>query len=108
MVDNTHQIFKGFKKMVSSKNRSKLTLQILKEILGDFINVFLGNVWNKIGLSVLLMGLAIICILSPIVGLNDEPVQKPLSFYIIGGVLILISLYLVGRRWKELKEKNHG
>ena len=92
--------------MVNSKNKSKLTLQIVKELLGEFINVFLGNVWNKVGLSILLLGLAIICILSPIIGLNDEPIQKPLPFYIIGGVLILISFYLVGRRWKELKEKN--
>lgn len=90
---------------MSSKSRNKLALQTLKELLGEFINVFSGNVWNKIGLSILLLGLAITCILCPIVGLKDEPIQKPLSFYIIGGALILVSFYLIGRRWKELKEK---
>lgn len=94
--------------MVSSKNRNKLALQIVKELLGEFINVFLGNVWNKVGLSVLLLGLAIICILCPMVGLNDESVQRSFSFYLIGGLFIFISFYIIWRRWKELKENSHG
>lgn len=81
------------------------TLQILKELSGEFINVVSGNVWNKVGLSLLLLGLAAICILSPIVGLYNEITQKPISFYIIGGILIVVSLFLVGKRWREIKEK---
>jgi hypothetical protein len=93
--------------MDNSNNRGKLILNIFKELLGEFINLLFGNVWNKVGLSILLLVLAMVCFLSPIVGLNNEPIDKPFSFYVVGGLLTLISIYLIARRCKELKEKRH-
>ena len=40
--------------MNNSSDRDTHIITICKELLGEFINVLLGNVWNKIGLSILL------------------------------------------------------
>ena len=93
--------------MNNSNIGKKVTPTLFKKLLREFIKVLLGQVWNKVGHSILLLVLAMVCILSPIVGLNNEPVAKPFSFYLVGGALILISIYLIARRWKELKEKSN-
>lgn len=93
--------------MNNPNNRGKLTLTIIKELLGEFINLLFGNVWNKVGLSILLLIIAIPLILSPVIGVDGKPEEKSSSFYVFGGILILSSIYLIVRRWKELKEKSN-
>ncbi|WP_131387731.1 hypothetical protein [Flavobacterium suncheonense] len=76
--------------------------QIFAEIGKEFINVILGNVYSKTGLSLMLLLIGLICIFAPIG--NEE--QKPKWFYIVGSVLTIISILLIVRRYFELKKKN--
>jgi len=75
--------------------------KILAEIGMEFLNVIFGNVYNKTGLSLMLLIVALICIFAPMG--NEE--QKPSWFYIVGGILIVISMSLVVRRYLELNRK---
>jgi hypothetical protein len=88
--------------MSNSDNEKHSPLfSIFKEIAIEFIGVFLGNLTTKIGANMLLFVIGMVFLFSPISGQKD----KPLIFYIIGGILILISIYLFSRRWKEIKNK---
>ena len=75
--------------------------KILAEIGMEFLNVIFGNVYNKTGLSLILLIIALICIFTRIG--NEE--QKPSWFNIVGGILIVISISLVIRRYLELNRK---
>jgi hypothetical protein len=75
--------------------------KILAEIGMEFLNVIFGNVYNKTGLSLMLLIVALICIFAPMG--NEE--QKSSWFYIVGGILIVISMSLVVRRYLELNRK---
>ena len=75
--------------------------KILAEIGMEFLNVIFGNVYNKTGLSLMLLIVALICIFAPMG--NEE--QKPSWLYIVGGILIVISMSLVVRRYLELNRK---
>lgn len=91
--------------MSNSNNGKNVILTIFRELLSEFVNVLFGNVWNKVGLSIILFGIALILILSPIIGVDGKQEDKPSSWYVFGGILILSSIYLILRRWKELKAK---
>ena len=75
--------------------------KILAEIGMEFLNVIFGNVYNKTGLSLLLLIVALICIFVPM----GNEVQKPKWFNIVGGILIVISILLFVRRYLELNRK---
>ena len=75
--------------------------KILAEIGMEFLNVIFGNVYNKTGLSLMLLIVALICILAPMG--NEE--QKPSWFHIVGGILIVISMSLIVKRYLELNRK---
>ncbi len=94
--------------MSNSQNRYKPALAIFREFAGEFVDLLFGNVWNKVGLSILLFVIAMACMLSPVVGLDGEPIDNPDTFYVVGAVLILISICLIAKRWKELKEKSNS
>jgi putative Mn2+ efflux pump MntP len=83
------------------------TIELAKELIGEFINLLFGNVWTKVGLSFLLFVLGLVLIMSPLVGQDDKPLNKPSFFYIIGSALIVISVGLIVKRWTELKRKNN-
>ncbi|KIC90272.1 hypothetical protein OI18_23325 [Flavihumibacter solisilvae] len=92
--------------MKSVKNNKRLSHTIIIELLCEFVNVVYGNACGKIGLSIILLIIALVCLFSPVVGLDNKPINKHFSFYITGGVLIIISFYLIVRRWKGLKKKS--
>ena len=83
------------------------TWELAKELLGDFVNLLFGQVWNKVGLSLLLIVLGLVFILSPIVGHDGKPLDTPISHYIIGSTLLVTSVILIVTRWTELKKKNN-
>lgn len=81
------------------------TIIIIKEIFFEVINLFMGNVCNKIGLSVLFLILSMVCIFSPILSQYGEELNKPFIFYLTGFGLLSISIFLIGRRYKEIKNR---
>ena len=94
--------------MNNSSDRETHIITICKELLGEFINVLLGNVWNKIGLSILLFALTMVCTFSPIVGLEGKSMDKSLVWYVFGGILFSISIFLIAIRWKEIKREKRS
>jgi hypothetical protein len=66
-----------------------------------FLNVIFGNVYNKTGLSLMLLILGLIFIFVPMA--SEE--QRPKWFYIVGVILALISILLIIKRYSELKQK---
>ena len=92
--------------MKKAEKHKRIFLTLVGELIWELINVFLGHIWNKIGCSILLFILAMICFFSPILGINGEPTDKPIFFYVIGFIFIVVSFYLIVRRWIELKQKN--
>lgn len=82
------------------------TFQIIKEIFFEFINLLAGNIWNKIGLSILLIILSMVCIFSSVTSQNGEELDKPIIFTITGYVLLIVSLCLIGMRFKEIRDRN--
>ncbi len=84
---------------------NKTVKNICRELLMEFVNLFVGNVYNKIGFSVLLLVISLILFLSPIQNVE----VKPTALYVIASILPLISFYLIFQRFKELKrQKNDG
>ena len=76
--------------------------KILFEIGREFLNIIFGNVYNKIGLSLLLSIVSIVLILVP----TSNEIHKSKWFIIVGGILILLSLFLIYTRYLELNKKN--
>ncbi len=76
--------------------------KILIEIGREFLNIIFGNVYNKIGLSLLLFIVGVVLILVP----TSNEIQKSKWFIIVGGLLILLSLLLIYTRYLELNRKN--
>ena len=75
--------------------------KILAEIGMEFLNVIFGNVYNKTALSLMLLIVALTFIFAPMG--NEE--QKPKWFYIVGGILIVISMFIIIRRYLELNRE---
>jgi hypothetical protein len=86
--------------MLENKRKQSITKKVSLEIGKELLNLVFGNIYNKTGFSVLLFILGLICIFSPI---KNEP-QKPIGFYIVGGLLILSSIILISKRYNELKQ----
>ncbi len=86
--------------MENQKNPN-VAKKIFSEIGLEFLNLIFGNIYTKTGLSLLLFILGLICIFA-----NMENEVKPKGFYIVGGLLIIISIILIFKRYIELKRKN--
>lgn len=67
----------------------------------EFLNVVFGNVYTKTGLSLMLLIISLIFIFVPM----EDETEKPKWFYIVGGMLALISILLIFRRYSELNRK---
>lgn len=98
--------------MLLNKDMNKIrkhntTIELAKELIGEFINLLFGNVWTKVGLSLLLFVLGLVFIMSPLIGQDEKPLNKPSAFYIIGSVFLIISVGLIVKRWTELKKKSN-
>lgn len=85
-------------KKVRDKN---LTLRITKEIGLEFVNLIFGNVYTKIGISLVFLIIGLVLIFANF----ENGTQKPQVFYILGFISIIVSLVLVLIRYSELKEK---
>ena len=84
-----------------NKNKPNVAKKLSKEIGFEFLGLIFGNVYTKIGLSLILFIVGMICILAKM-----ENEVKPKGFNIVGGLLILISIILISKRYLELKRKN--
>ena len=78
----------------------KSSRKIVVEIFGEFINLAVGNVYNKIGLSLLLLAISLALFFSPIQNVEI----KPNGFYIFGVILLSISAVLIFKRFHEIKK----
>jgi drug/metabolite transporter (DMT)-like permease len=86
---------------MENQEKPNIEKKILIEIGMGFLNVIFGNVYNKTGLSLMLLIVGLIFIFVPMA--NEE--QKPKWFYIVGAILALISIFLIIKRYSELKRK---
>ena len=86
---------------MENQRKPNVAKKISTEIGLEFLNLVFGNVYTKTGFSLLLFTLGLICIFA-----NMENEVKPKGFYIVGGLLILISIILISKRYLELKRKN--
>jgi hypothetical protein len=82
------------------KNTSKI---ILKEILKEFVNLIFGNVFNKIGLSLLCFIISLTFFFAKM----ENDITKPLILKLFGVGFILISLTLILMRYSEIKNKKN-
>ncbi len=81
------------------KRKSNFPKKVLKEIGKEFLNLIFGNVYNRIGLSLLIFLIGSVIIFAPM----EDKTQKPKWFFIVGGLFIAISLMLVIKRYLQLK-----
>ena len=86
---------------MESQKKSKIAKKIVTEIGLEFLNLIVGNIYTKTGLSLLLFILGLVCIFA---NMTNE-IQKPEGFYIVGGILVLVSIILIFIRCSEMKQK---
>lgn len=86
---------------MENQRKPNITKKISKEIGLEFLNLIFGNVYAKTGLSLLLFILGLTCIFANM----ENEVLKPKGFYIVGGILVLVSIILIFKRYSELKRK---
>ena len=89
-------------------NEQSNLFTILKKICGEFFAVFLlGQVWNKIAFSILLLVIGgVLLFSSTLIEVDGREVEKPSSFNLSGGLLIAASICLITWRWIELNRKS--
>lgn len=87
--------------LMESQRKSNIAKKIVIEIGLEFLNLIVGNIYTKTGLSLLLFILGLVCIFA---NMTNE-IQKPKGFYVVGGILVLVSIILIFIRCSELKRK---
>jgi hypothetical protein len=81
---------------------------IFKQFLFGVLQLLYGNIWNRVGLSILLFLLALVGMFSPVVDSNGEMLAKPCFFYFVGAALVVASVYLIYAHWSEKRRKKDG
>ena len=84
---------------MENQPKKSIEKKIAIEIGMEFLNLIFGNIYTKIGLSLMLLIIGGVCIFAPI----DNEIYKPKWLYIFGGILILSSILLIIKRYLELK-----
>lgn len=87
--------------LMENQRKSNIAKKIVIEIGLEFLNLIVGNIYTKTGLSLLFFILGLVCIFA---NMANE-IQKPKGFYIVGGILVLVSIILILIRCSELKQK---
>jgi len=90
-----------FKNQNMEEKKTNAGKLLFIEIGKAFVNLFLGNAYNKIGLSLVLLipGITFISIRI------SEKLKHPEILYIIGGLFTSASIILILKRYSELKKK---
>jgi hypothetical protein len=86
---------------MENQRKPNVSKKISAEIGLEFLNLIFGNIYSKTGFSLLLFIIGLIFIFA-----NMENEVKPRGLYLFGGLLILISILLISKRYLELKRKN--
>lgn len=84
---------------MENQRKPNVAKKISVEIGMEFLNVIFGNVYTRTGLSLILFIVSLTLFFAPM----GNEIQKPKWFYIVGGLLILISGILIFKRYIELK-----
>jgi hypothetical protein len=84
---------------MENQPKKSIEKKIAVEIGMEFLDLIFGNIYTKIGFSLMLLIIGGICILAPI----ENEIYKSKVFYIVGGILVLSSILLIFKRYLELK-----
>ncbi len=86
------------------EKKSNAEKMLLIEIGKGFVNLILGNAYNRIGLSLILLipGIGFLFIA------KSQKLKHPEILYVIGGLFILVSITLILKRYSELKQKTES
>ena len=81
---------------MSSTNKEKKGNQsLLKEMLWGILDLFLGDITSKITWALLSLFIGILFLTRPVIDLNGKELEKGVIPYVIGSVLILLSVILI-------------
>ena len=82
------------------RSNTKVLLIILQEVILGCFGVLGGHAPDKVSISVLLLFISIVLLVS------GRHIDNPLTIYIWSGIMTATSIYLIVRRWMELKKNS--
>lgn len=88
------------------KRNNKTKQSIIEEILFGIIGLFLGDLTSKIGWALISMLIGIVVLTRPIIDENGFELRTSFITYLIGSVLIILSISLVILWLRKRKKSN--
>ena len=81
--------------MSNTQKKKNRKPSIFEEVLSAVVALFLGDITSKLGYAALTMLFGIIVLVSPMLDQSGNKMEKTFIPYVIGSVLIAISISLI-------------